>query len=214
MTTEIPPAATRPCASPSVFWCAITPGSCRTCAASFTAGTPVSVGTGTLTFTDAGHGSFDYTVNGTHQTKAITPQPLGTAAPACNYTGTANLAGASNYQGLWWNASESGWGINFAHHGLIIFATWFTFDGNGAPTWFVATMNKGTGETFSGQLFTETATPFGATPFVANPAIPAGNATVTFANGDSAAFSYTIGAVSKTRQLTHQPLGAGGTVCN
>lgn len=34
----------------------------------------------------------------------------------------------SNYQGLWWAApggSESGCGINFAHEGDVIFATWF-----------------------------------------------------------------------------------------
>ena len=37
-------------------------------------------------------------------------------------------------QGLWWNApagSESGWGINFAHQGDTIFATWFTYDTSG-----------------------------------------------------------------------------------
>jgi hypothetical protein len=185
-------------------------------AGSFSAGTPDPVGTGTLTFTDSTHGSFDYTVNGTHQTKAITPQPIGPAR-TCTYSTTANLAGASNYQGLWWNASESGWGINFAHAGSTIFATWFTFDANGAPTWYVTTMNNGgAGTTYTGQLFTETATPFGVTPFVANQPIPAGSASVAFANGNSAAFSYTIGAVSKTKQLTHQPLvpPPAGTVCN
>ncbi len=39
------------------------------------------------------------------------------------------LAAVTNYQGLWWNApagSESGWGINFAHQGDTLFATWFT----------------------------------------------------------------------------------------
>ena len=33
-----------------------------------------------------------------------------------------------NVQGLWWAApagAESGWGINFAHQGDIIFASWF-----------------------------------------------------------------------------------------
>ena len=38
--------------------------------------------------------------------------------------------------GLWWAApagSQSGWGINFAHEGDTIFATWFTFDHDGSP---------------------------------------------------------------------------------
>ena len=56
-----------------------------------------------------------------------------------------NFAGASasvspqapavlNFQGMWWAAPagiESGWGINFAHQGNVIFATWFTHDLNG-----------------------------------------------------------------------------------
>ena len=53
------------------------------------------------------------------------------------YNGPATLPPASlNFQGLWWNApagSESGWGINFAHQGDVIFATWFTHDAMARP---------------------------------------------------------------------------------
>ena len=83
------------------------------------------VGTGTLTFTDANNGSFDYMVNGTPQTKAITRFDLGTGPqPACVYSATTpNFAAATNYQDLWWvaNGAESGWGVNFAHQGDIVF---------------------------------------------------------------------------------------------
>jgi hypothetical protein len=44
-----------------------------------------------------------------------------------------------NHQGLWWKSpagSESGWGINFAHQGDIIFATWFTYGADNKPQWF------------------------------------------------------------------------------
>ena len=182
-------------------------------ASTFVAGTPVAVGTGTLTFTDATHATFDSVVNGTQQTKSITPQVFG-PLPTCTYSAAANLAAATNYQGLWWNSSESGWGINFAHQGNTIFATWFTFDLDGTPLWLVATLDKGAGESYSGKLYRETATPFGATPFVANPPVDVGTATLTFATGNSASFAYTIGSVTKTKALTHQPLAAGGTVCN
>ncbi|HEX7273240.1 MAG TPA: hypothetical protein VF420_13935, partial [Casimicrobiaceae bacterium] len=40
-------------------------------------------------------------------------------------------AASVNYEGLWWAApagSESGWGVNFAHQGDTIFASWFTYD--------------------------------------------------------------------------------------
>lgn len=182
-------------------------------AASFAAGTPVAVGTGTLTFADSGHATFDSIVNGKPQHKAITPQVFG-PLPTCTYSATADFATATNYQGLWWNASESGWGINFAHQGDTIFATWFTFDLDGTPLWLVSIMSKGADGTFSGRLLRETATPFAATPFVVNPPADVGSATLTFVNGNNASFKYTIGPTTKTKTLTRQPLGPGGTLCN
>jgi Abnormal spindle-like microcephaly-assoc'd, ASPM-SPD-2-Hydin len=185
-------------------------------AAPFTAGAPVAVGTGTLTFTDTGHATFESIVNGTKQTKSITPQVFG-PLPTCTYSVAANLAGATNYQGLWWNASESGWGINLAHQGSTIFAAWFTFDVDGSPLWLSATLYKGAGETFAGKLQRTTASPFAAAPFVGNPPVAIGDATLTFANGNSANFGYTIGDNGPiTKQITHLPLGetTAGTVCN
>src|SRR5438552_6158939 len=64
-------------------------------------GTPV--GTGTLTFTDADNGTFAYTVNGISQTKAITREVFGTP-PVCTFGAQPDLALATNYQDLWWNA--------------------------------------------------------------------------------------------------------------
>ncbi|HEY5307625.1 MAG TPA: hypothetical protein VIK97_03865, partial [Casimicrobiaceae bacterium] len=49
---------------------------------------------------------------------------------------------SNNYGGLWWNAppgSESGWGINLAHQGDTIFATWFTYDLAGKAWWLSMT---------------------------------------------------------------------------
>ena len=33
--------------------------------------------------------------------------------------------------------SEAGWGINFAHQGDVIFATWFTYDASG-NAWYMS----------------------------------------------------------------------------
>ncbi len=57
---------------------------------------------------------------------------------------------ATNYQGLWWNPQESGWGINFAHQGDIIFATWFTYDTQGKPWWLIAVLDKSAEGIYSG----------------------------------------------------------------
>ncbi|HSU44293.1 MAG TPA: M64 family metallopeptidase, partial [Casimicrobiaceae bacterium] len=91
---------------------------------------PVAVGTGTLTFSDTDNGAFAYTVNGASQTKAITREVFG-PMPTCRFGIQSDLAKATNYQDLWWNApagSESGWGINITHQGTTLFVTWFTYD--------------------------------------------------------------------------------------
>ncbi len=184
-------------------------------ASTFSKGDPKEVGAGVLTFADSGHATFEYTVNGIPQTKPIVPQQFGTL-PTCVYSAAANLADTTNYQGLWWNSNEDGWGINFAHQGAIIFASWFTFDVDTSPLWLVSIMKKGaTGETFSGDLLRMTATPFNATPFKKNDPTTVGKATLAFSNGNSVTFQYTIGSNGTiTKHLTHEALRPGGTVCN
>ena len=39
---------------------------------------------------------------------------------------------------LWWNANESGWGINFQQQDNIAFATLFTYGKDGQPKWYSA----------------------------------------------------------------------------
>jgi hypothetical protein len=74
-----------------------------------------------------------------------------------------------NYQGMWWNApagSESGWGVDIAQQGDILFAAWFTYDETGDPVWFVMPRGERTsGETFSGPLYTTTGPDFSAATF-------------------------------------------------
>ena len=184
--------------------------------------TNMAVGTGTLAFTDANNGTFTYTVNGTTQTKAITRQVFG-AQPACTFGAQPNLALATNYQDLWWNApanSESGWGVNFSHQGSTIFLTWFTYDVDGSPMWLVATATQTTNPAvFTGTLYRTAGTRFDAF----NPAnvvnTPVGSATVTFANGNLATFAYTVevagmaNPASQSKTITREIFAAPGTTC-
>jgi len=70
--------------------------------------------------------------------------------------GAAPQAAPANYQGLWWAApagSQSGWGLNIAHQGDVIFATWFTYAGiAGLPQWYFMTMNKQADGSYAGDL--------------------------------------------------------------
>jgi len=87
-----------------------------------------TAGSGTLTFSDASHGVFDFTLNGVAGSKTIERQQFssGTAAQAVDYTD------------LWWNANESGWGVALTQDVGMIFAAWYTYDASGNPVWYVA----------------------------------------------------------------------------
>jgi hypothetical protein len=175
------------------------------------------VGTGTLNFTDANNGTFAYTVNGISQTKNITREIFG-PLPTCAFGAQANLALAANYQDLWWKTpagSESGWGINFTHQGDSIFATWFTYDHDRTPMWLVVTANKTAPGTYTGTLYRTTGPAFNAVPF--NPAAVAGTnvgtATLTFTDGNTASFAYTVNGVSQVKPIIREIFRPPGTVC-
>ena len=181
------------------------------------------VGNGTLTFTDANNGTFTYTVNGTTQTKSITKQLFG-VAPTCTWNGPVSLAAATNYQDMWWalGGLESGWGINFAHQGNAIFATWFTFDLAGNPLPMSATLFRvGTSNAYRGTLIRTGGPPFSAPTWNPTTVIRTelGTATVTFANGNRATFSYTVAlngptsAVTQSKTIERQVFRGSGTTC-
>jgi len=175
-----------------------------------------AVGTGTLSFGDANNGTFAYTVNGISQNKAITRQVFG-PLPSCA-TAIGSLAAATNYQDLWWAApagSESGWGINLTHQGDIIFATWFTYDGDGTPLWLAVTAPKTAPGVYSGTVYRVTGPPFNAVPFNPGMVVPTtvGNATFSFSDGNNARFSYTVNGVSQTKAITREVFEGPGTIC-
>ena len=188
-------------------------------------GMPAPVGSGTLTFADGNNGTFAYTVNGVTQNKAITRYDLGTGAlPACAYSATApNFAGAANYQDIWWaqGGTEQGWGINFAHQGNTIFATWFTYDLDGTPLWLSAlTSRQGVTNVYAGPIVRNSGSRFDAFDGSKVTGAGVGTATLTFADGNHALFAYSVmyaplpAPVSQTKQITRFVFaGTGGTLC-
>ncbi|HLX22452.1 MAG TPA: S53 family peptidase [Usitatibacter sp.] len=124
----------------------------------------------------------------------------------------ASTPGPANYQGLWWAAPagvESGWGINFAHQGDTIFATWFTYLTAGTGNWLVMTAPKIAANTYSGTLYSTTGPPFDSVPF--NPAnVTAkaeGTATLTFTDANNGTFAYVVGSTSQTKAITREVFG-------
>jgi hypothetical protein len=117
-----------------------------------------------------------------------------------------------NVQGLWWNApagSEDGWGINFAHQGDVIFATWFTYDANGRAWWLSMTAERSGASTFTGTLYRTTGPAYSAIPFDPTQVqrLPVGGGTLTFLDGNNGSFAYTVNGITQTKSLTRQIFG-------
>jgi hypothetical protein len=133
----------------------------------------------------------------------------------------------SSYEGLWWRSpagSESGWGVNIVHQGDTLFATWFTYDSDGAGLWLVmpagvrdtymdgngyyggyGMMNSGT-KSYSGTLYRTTGPAFDSAHFdPAKVAVTAvGSATFNFTSDDSGMFTYTVNGASQSKPIMRQ----------
>ncbi len=172
------------------------------------------VGTGKLSFSSPTTGTFSYTAKSVTSTKAITKLSLGGPVPTCAYSPTPNFAAATNYQGLWWNPAEDGWGMNLTHEGNSIFATWYTYDVDGSPLWLLALMTPTSPGTWSGTVQRGVGPPFGNgfDPTQVH-LTDVGTATMTFGSGNSATWSFALAAGSGSKTMSRLVLGAGGTVC-
>src|SRR5215471_504957 len=116
---------------------------------------------------------------------------------------------ALNFQGIWWLPTESGWGINLAHQGDTIFASWFTYDTTGKGMWLVMTAPKtGTG-VYSGHLLATHGPRFDAFDTTKFQYDDVGTGTLTFTDVNNGTFHYHInnGPVDQTKTITRQVFG-------
>ena len=175
------------------------------------------VGTMTVSFAEANAATLRYTMNGVEVTKNIQRQVFGTRASNC-MPSSESRATSSNYQDLWWNAAESGWGLNIAHQDNTLFATLFTYDATGRDLWLV--MSAGTRQadgSYLGDLFRTTGPPFNAIPFTP---IGAGNVTTVgtmrlrFSDGNNGTLTYTYAGATVTKAITRQVFSSPVPLCN
>jgi hypothetical protein len=114
-----------------------------------------------------------------------------------------------DFTDLWYNPSESGWGVNLIQQNNIIFATLFVYGTDNSPRWFVASNLQGGGTTFTGQLFQTTGAAFSA-PW--NPAAltntPVGTMTLAFNSATTGTLSYTVNGTPVTKQIQRQTWSA------
>jgi YVTN family beta-propeller protein len=179
--------------------------------------TYTQVGNATFSFSDANNGTLSATVNGVNVVKPITRLVFGSPVPTCAAGGAAGAQ--PNYQDLWWKspaASESGWGVNIAHQGDTLFATWYTYGADGQPLWLSASNLARTGNaTYSGMLTRSWGPPFNAAPW--DPAkvtrMAAGNVTFAFSDASNGTMTYTLEGVTQSKPITRIAFASPATVC-
>lgn len=168
------------------------------------------VGSGTLTFTDNNHGTFTYTVNGITQAKQIERFIFGSPVPTCDQSGAV----ATNFTDLWGLPSEGGWGINVAQQGDLVFLSWFTYGAGGLGQWFYGSgLTRTSGNTFTGQLFQTTGSPFNAFDATRVQSTPVGDATLTFTSPSEGTFRYTVGSTTQTKNVSRNIHALPATTC-
>lgn len=116
-------------------------------------------------------------------------------------------AAATDYTDLWWNALESGWGVNFIQAEDFIFATFFVYGPALQPVWYSGQMSRDGNGIWSGPLYLTAGSYFGA-PW--NPTQRAASqvGTVTFTPSSSfgGTLTYTVGEVTVIKQIARQAL--------
>jgi hypothetical protein len=165
--------------------------------ASQVAGATFCVGTGT-TGTDSVASANNQCVVTVPGNQVCLPDATASSGVAANTPGV--------YSGLWWNSSESGWGINFTQRGNNVFVAWYTYDASGNPKWYVASNCALNGASCSGSLYEVNGPHFFGVAF--NPALSVvtqpGAIQLTFQDTGRASMTYTLNGQARTVAITRQ----------
>jgi hypothetical protein len=119
-----------------------------------------------------------------------------------------------NYSDIWYTVGEDGWGIQIAHSGTTLFATWYTYDQNNRQTFFTLANGSFTNATtWTGQIFRPSGSPYTGTydPARFNAGASLGSATLSFASANQATFTYTVGNVTRSKTLSRFPFNGASS---
>ena len=138
---------------------------------------------------------------------------LSTASLAATPTLTAQgpvypkTAFSTDVSDIWWNPSESGWGMQMVQESNFVFATLFIYGADSKPTWATAEMTAVAGNVFSGPLYVTSGPWFGG-PFDPNAVgvRQAGTMTFTAQAVGIGVVSYSIDGVQVTKQIQRETL--------
>ena len=170
------------------------------------------VGTLDLTFESRDKATLSYSFDGVRLSKTIQRQGF-SIPPVCRWSGFDRSL-TTNFQDLWWNPEEPGWGLGLSHQGDILFATLFTYDASGRDLWLVMSRGERIADgRYIGELLQTSGPPFNAFPWTPATATQVGTMTVQFTRGNAATVTYTLGGVLVVRSIERQVFGIPATEC-
>ncbi len=176
-----------------------------------------SFGTGTFRFSSESEAVFEHTFGVNIVTKNIIRQVFSSPVPVCAPNGSAGSTPV--YQDLWWRSggTESGWGLNIAHQGNIVFVTWFTYDADGKGMWVVMPRGErvGTTQSFTGPLYRTLGPPYDAAFWDPSLVVVTefGSGTLSFTGINAGTFTYTVGSTTQSKPIMRQAFATPATVC-
>jgi len=107
--------------------------------------------------------------------------------------------------GLWWNASEAGWGLTITQQFGVIFVAMYTYDAANNPIWYVITNCPVAAGGCAGDIYKVN----GGSPLAAiwRPSLAltkVGSGTLAFLDVNNATMTFTIDGVSGVKAITRQ----------
>lgn len=159
-----------------------------------------TAGTVTFGFVSGQSGTMQWNIGGIPGFKNISKLPLG---------GTGNSPTGVDYTDVWWGGqSQNGWGLALAQEGSVLVGSWYTYNQQGQPVWYLVPPGQWTGPTtYSTTLLRSTGSPLiGA---VYNPAltnsVQAGTLILNFTSSSTGTMTYTVDGVSQSKAIARLP---------
>lgn len=171
------------------------------------------VGTMRLRFLGSQNLDIEYSINGTNVSKSLTRLRYGTA-PVCNFSGF-DRSTALNFQDIWWNPNESGWGLNIIHQDDVISVGLYNYDASGRDVWYLmapGTRQTGTA-TYSGPLKRVTGPVFNSVPWTASQETTVGNLSINFTSGNQGTLTYSINGQTVVKPIQRLVFANPATEC-
>jgi hypothetical protein len=171
------------------------------------------VGTMSIEFLSESSARVTYGFSGSTVTKTVQRQVFAEPVPECVAV-FGSRAGVFNYQDLWWNPAESGWGMNMAQQGTVIFATLFTYAPDGRDLWIVGPgLRRQPDASYTGAIYTTRGPAFDASPWTPITVTEVGSMTLRFLSGDRATLAYTYDGATVSKTIQRQVFGAAAPAC-